>query len=173
MKSFGISNPQEESRKKQISYLVKNNMDTSYVFDISQKFINRFSNNNYPVLLKDSIKEDVYFIQSRIYDNNGIQTFNWASCYGHPKLYFYNDSIINIKENFSQNLTLQMISKEVVQKEIFDELINSASTYIIVSFWGTYMGKPSKERMLFFDLLSQNYPSKYKHIKINMGNFGG
>ena len=170
MLAWGMSNPKDESYKKQQTYLLKHGLDTANLFTATSQFAHSFVDNVFPMFKDDS--SGVKAIQSRIYDKDGNALVHWASCYGDINQAVHNGEFVSIYGTPDCSLLLTKYVTMVDRGADIEKLINKNYENYFVSFWGTYLGKPSEPRLFFLDSLAQANPAKYVHIKINMGDFG-
>jgi len=167
---YGTSKPKDEKLTKQVKYLVKHGIDTSYMFNLRDSSADVFWTTKYPLFTHDTIEERPF--QVRTFDSLGNPSYNWSICYGFIENFFYNEEIGHeYMTNVVKTLDLRTIAKLSDDPEGFEKLIAERHDSYIVSFWAMYFGNPSVMTLKTLDTYVDTSKLDVVLIKCNLGRY--
>ncbi|MFT5723477.1 MAG: hypothetical protein ACI9JN_000591 [Bacteroidia bacterium] len=162
--------PSNEKPQKQIKYLLKNDIDTSYMFNLRGKSADRFWTTEFPLLTNDTL--EVRPFQVRSFDSVGRPVYNWSICYGFIDDFLKDDRLYNdYLSNVDTSLTLQQLGVMVQDSSAFLKLIDKEHELYIVSFWAKYFGTIGIQSLQSVDHLVDTSQRDIVHVKVNLGKW--
>lgn len=155
---------------KQINYLLRHDLDTSYMFQIRGKSANHFWTTEYPLYTMDTLEARPY--QVRFFNNSGKPIYNWSICYGYINEHLVNLNTDSISNNqMSKKLDLYKLSAFTNDPQKFSSIMDNDFDVCIVSFWAMYFGKPMIHTLRSIENFIDTSQLKVVHVKCNLGRW--
>lgn len=162
--------PSNEKLERQIQYLLKNNIDTSNMFNLRGQSADRFWTTEFPLFDHDTIY--VRPLQVRSFDSMGNAEYNWAICYGFIDEFLTHDRLDNdFLLDVNRSLTLHNLAEMVGDTLRFNKLLQEKHDLYVVSFWAKYLGTPSLSTLKSIDHFVDTSSRDIIHIKLNLGKW--
>ncbi|MFT5512281.1 MAG: hypothetical protein ACI8SE_000679 [Bacteroidia bacterium] len=168
---YKTGRPSNEKQQKQVQYLLKNNVDTSNMFNLRGQSADRFWTTEFPLFNHDTVYARP--LQVRSFDSLGNSDYNWSICFGFIDDFLKDDRLFNtFLKDVDTTLNLQDLSSMVEDTTSFKRLVDQHHDLYIVSFWAKYLGTPSISTIKTIEYFVDTSSRDIMHIKLNLGRWG-